>query len=332
MIAETMKAVVRGGVLGYTLTFSADRPVPPPPEGAAQVLLEVRAAAINPVDYKLPRAAFGPVVGLDVSGVVKSVAAGRDGEGSDGGAFKVGDEVFGRASSGSLAEYATASASELAHKPASLSHEEAASIAVAYLTGLQSLRDAGRVKEGSSVLIIGASGGCGLAGVQLAKAMGAGRVVGICSGRNSDLVRGNGADEVVDYTDSASLAKFMEENEGRFNCVYDTATGSGGKEDYTKISMPLLSADGQYVQINGGLTTWVRGFLGKMPKRKSLVMTSPNSRSNLEEVAALLKKSGAKPLVNAKSFDEESVKEGFQLLKSRRTTGKIVFQISNGQQ
>lgn len=324
-----MRAAVRAGLLGYTVTFSDDYPAPSPPSKPSEVLLEVRSAAINPVDYKLPRVAFGPVYGLDVSGIVKAVGGSSSSPSTEG--FKVGDEVFGRAASGSLAKYSVASAAELAPKPDFLSHNDAAALATAYLTGLQSLRDAGRVKEGSSVLVIGASGGCGLAGVQLAKAMGASRVVGICSRKNAELVTSAGADDIVDYTDSAALDIFFETNKGQFDCVYDTATGSGGGEDYTKASIPLLTNGGEYVQINGGAGTWVRGPTGRMPKGKSLVVTSPNSRSNLEAIVSLLKKSGARPNVDVKGFSETEVKNGFILLKSRHARGKIVFQISNGQ-
>ena len=146
----------------------------------------MKAAAINPVDYKLPRSVAGKVVGFDVSGVIEKV-------GADVKDFQVGDDVFGSVSvvnreSGSLAEYAVLKMDGVAKKPEWLSFQHAAALPIAYLTGYQSLQ-MGNVKEGSSVLVIGASGGCGVAGVQLANAMGATRIVGICSGKNFDFVR-----------------------------------------------------------------------------------------------------------------------------------------------
>ena len=112
--------------------------------------------------------------------------------------FAVGDEVFGIAR-GSFAEYAAAREAKLARKPAALSFEQAAAVAVSGLTALQGLRDAGRIQPGQKVLVIGASGGVGSYAVQLAKSFGA-EVTGVCSTAKADLVRSIGADHVIDYT------------------------------------------------------------------------------------------------------------------------------------
>src|SRR5207247_5763280 len=109
-----------------------------------------------------------------------------------------GDEVFG-AGSGSFAEYAAASADNLAPKPRSLTFEQAAALPIAGLTALQGLRDKAQVRPGQRVLIYGAGGGVGTFAVQIAKALGA-HVTAVTSTRNLDLVRAIGADEVVDYT------------------------------------------------------------------------------------------------------------------------------------
>ena len=271
-----MKAAIRTGLLGWTISFGEL----PKPEKVAdnELLLKVengelyflcrarssesnqgpficdpRPAAINPVDFKIPRAIGGKVVGIDVAGTVEKV-------GSSVTAFAVGDEVFGRAvgSGGSLAEYTLVSQDEVAKKPDDLPFEEAAALGTAYLTGLQSMK-VGKVGEGSAVLVIGASGGCGLAGVQLAKALGAERIVGICSGKNFDFVReqvGYDALELVDYKDSKSMEDFRDDNKAKFDCIYDTSTGSTGKENYSTSAMSMLKEDGQYVQINGGLADW----------------------------------------------------------------------------
>ena len=281
------------------------------------------------MDYKLPRLIAGKVVGIDVSGIVEKV-------GKDVTYFQEGDSVFGRAIngkgtfSGSLAEYTVANQDEIAKKPDYLEFDEAAALGTAYLTGLNSLRDAGKVKEGSVVLIIGASGGCGLAGCQIAKSFGAGRVVGICSGKNFEFVRENGGvEELVDYTDTESVHKFVEENAGKFDCIYDTATGSGNGEDYLSTAVPaLLKADGKYVQINGKASVWLRKFAGKETEHRTLVVTESKARPDLERVAALLEKSNTKPYLNIKKFDEAGVQEGLKELKERRTKGKIVFGIA----
>jgi D-arabinose 1-dehydrogenase-like Zn-dependent alcohol dehydrogenase len=204
-----MKAAVRTGILGWTISFKTDHPKPSHDTlKPNEVLLQVKSAAINPIDYKLPRLIGGKVVGIDVSGIVEEV-------GENVTAFQKGDHVFGRAIngkgafSGSLAEWSVASMNEIAKKPDYLQFDEAAAMPTAYLTGMNSLRDAGKMKEGSTVLIIGASGGCGLAGCQIAKGLGAGRIVGVCSGKSMEFVRTNaGIDELIDYTDKEAMHKF----------------------------------------------------------------------------------------------------------------------------
>lgn len=144
-----MRAVIRTGLLGTTISFRTDQPPPAsldtnsPLKNPTDVLIKVKSAAINPVDYKLPRLIGGKVVGIDVSGEVVKI-------GNDVTEFNIGDEVFGRAMSGgrfvgSLSEYAEINSEEVAQKPDSLQFDEAAAIPTAYLTGLQSLR-AGNVK------------------------------------------------------------------------------------------------------------------------------------------------------------------------------------------
>ena len=334
-----MRAAVRTGLLGRTISFTKDHPLPVPSIEDAkleptEVLIKVKSAAINPVDYKLPRAAAGKTVGIDVSGIVEKV-------GADVSELKVGDGVYGRAISskgkmnGSLADYVLVNEGEIAAKSDYLTFDEAAAVPTAYLTGIQSLRT-GNVKEGSTVLVIGASGGCGLAGIQLGKAMAGkdARVVGICSGKNFEFVRkmcGSSSDdlELVDYTDDDAMKKFKEENAGKFDCIYDTATGSGKGEDYTT-TMPALLKEGtgQYVQINGSGSTWTRHLMGKMKPQMNMVMTSKHP-TDLKDILSLLEKTGVKPHLNVKSFDEKGVTEGFEELKGRRTQGKIVFHIDD---
>jgi len=329
-----MRAAIRTGLLGWTISFTKEHPLPASDSDSAlmptDILIKVKSAAINPVDYKLPRLAAGKVVGIDVSGVVEKV-------GADAKDFQVGDSVFGMAVnsrgafSGSLADFAIVSMDDVAKKPDWLSFGHAAALGTAYLTGIQSLR-AGNVKEGSSVLVIGASGGCGIAGIQLANAMGASRVVGICSGKNFEFVRGmSGIEkveklELVDYNDDDAMNNLIEKNVGKFDCIYDTATGSGKGESYDRTMPKLLREEtGEYVQINGSPSTWTRYFMGKIPPQRKLILTEPKGKTDLEEIVALLKSYNVKPHLDEKTFDEKGLKDGFEQLKGRRTKGKIVF-------
>jgi NADPH:quinone reductase-like Zn-dependent oxidoreductase len=170
-----------------------------------QVLVRVRATAVNPPDWAgvhgvpyVVRAAFGlrkprsGVRGTDLAGTVEAV-------GRNVTRLQVGDEVFGRGASGTFAEYAVAPAEHLVPKPANLTFEQAAAVPMSGLTALQALRDAGRLRPGQKVLIVGAGGGVGTFAVQIAKSMGA-HVTGVCSTSKVDLVRSLGADHVIDYT------------------------------------------------------------------------------------------------------------------------------------
>jgi NADPH:quinone reductase-like Zn-dependent oxidoreductase len=159
-----------------------------------QVLIAVRAASVNPADWKYRRGfmeqPLPAVLGLDVSGTVDASRADE---------FTAGDDVFGMAASGSYAEYATASAQAVAKKPHEIGHEQAAALPVAGMTAWQALFDRGGLERGQTALIAGAAGGVGHLAVQFAKRAGA-RVIGTGSSRNRDFVLGLGADEYVDYT------------------------------------------------------------------------------------------------------------------------------------
>ncbi len=202
--ASTIRAVVCDRYGGPEVARLAD--VPRPVIGADQVLIDVRASSIcrgdihllNGKPYLIRIAGHGilrpkhPVPGQNVSGVVIEVASRVTG-------LAPGDEVFGEIPHGAFAELVAASAARLALKPASFGHEDAAALPVSGITALQSLRDAGKLRAGQSVLINGASGGVGTLAVQIAKALGA-DVTAVCGTRHLEAVRGLGADRVIDYT------------------------------------------------------------------------------------------------------------------------------------
>lgn len=172
-----------------------------PVRNFGDVLVRVHAAGINPVDL-YTRAGIMPILGpapivpgWDISGVVEEVELGTT-------TFKVGDEVFGMPlfprAANAYAEYVAAPASQLWHKPAALSHVEAATLPLSGLTALQALRDIARLQPSQRVLIHGAGGGTGHLAVQVAKALGA-YVIATASAGKHAFVRTLGADEVIDY-------------------------------------------------------------------------------------------------------------------------------------
>ncbi len=198
-----MKAIVQD-TYGSTDVLEL-RDIDKPEIADDEVLVRVRAAGVDRgvwhvmtgLPYPIRLAGYGlrapktPVAGMDLAGVVEAV-------GKDVTRFQPGDEVFG-IGKGTYAEYARAPENKLAPKPASLTFEQAAAVAISGLTALQGLRDHGHVQPGQKVLIIGASGGVGSYAVQLAKAFGA-EVAAVCSTTKVDLVRSLGADHVIDYT------------------------------------------------------------------------------------------------------------------------------------
>lgn len=204
------------------------RDIAPPAIGDTDVLVNVRAAGVDPgvwhvmagQPYLIRVIGFGfrgpkvAVRGLDLAGTVAAVGKGVT-------RFAVGDEVFG-IGAGSFAELASAPEAKLAPKPKNLTFEEAAAIPVSGLTALQGLRDKGQVRPGDKVLIIGAAGGVGSFAVQLAKHFGA-HVTGVCSTSKLELVKGLGADAVIDY----AKEDFTTADGPRYDVILDCAGNRG---------------------------------------------------------------------------------------------------------
>jgi len=175
-----------------------EKPVPRP----NQVLIEIHATSVNPVDWKFRLGKlkavrplqFPAVLGFDVCGQVVE-------KGTQATRFSAGDWVYARSNTrcgDAYAEYVALDQDVVALKPESMSHEEAACVPLAALTALQALRDKGGISSGDEVLINGASGGVGGYAVQIAKAMSA-TVTGVCSTANASFVKALGADEIIDY-------------------------------------------------------------------------------------------------------------------------------------
>jgi NADPH:quinone reductase-like Zn-dependent oxidoreductase len=180
-----MKAAVYSKTKAGKVLEIRDLDQPPPNEN--EVVLRVRAASVNPLDWRIKTERPGVDVAGEIVGMGKNVTQ-----------FKPGDAVFG-AARGAFAEYACARESRVARKPEGVSFEQAASVPIAGLTAFQALRDKAHLEAGQKVLINGAAGGIGTFAVQIAKSFGA-RVTGVCSTKNVELVRSLGADRVIDYT------------------------------------------------------------------------------------------------------------------------------------
>jgi len=322
--AIQMKAAIRSGFPTSHLAFSNDFAVPKSTK-SDHVLIKVNAAAINPVDYKLPKLFAGDIYGIDMCGTITEVGSGVT-------TLSVGDLVFGPAATGSLAEFTTADATKIAKVPSGWTPVEAAALPVAYVTAVTGFAKGGitATSPKESVLVIGASGGCGIAACQIAHGMGVKRIIGICSSANAEFVKANGATEVVDYHDTVGLQKFYSDNAGMIDFVYDAATGSGGGEMYAGATLPLLKKDGTYIALNGKASNWMGQFFfgrGFKDKRQKMHLTA-HSTAALETVTTMLDKNKYRPTLIHFDFSEAGVKSGFEQLKSRRTKGKLVCEVA----
>jgi NADPH:quinone reductase-like Zn-dependent oxidoreductase len=301
------------------------------PEIAAnEVLLKVRAAGMDRgtwhvmtgQPYLMRVMGFGfrgpknPVAGLDVAGTVVAV-------GADVTRFQVGDEVFG-ISRGSFAEYAAAREDKLAHKPAGLSFEQAAVVPVSALTAIQGLRDAGRIKAGQRVLIIGASGGVGTYAVQLAKAFGA-EVTGVCGTAKVDLVRSIGADHVVDYTQQD-----FADGVTRYDLILDI----GGNSRLSRLRRALAPTGTLAIvggeeggKLIGGFDRQIRALALSLFVRQRLTMVASKEHyADLEPLSQLIEAGKLTPIIG-QTYPLAEVPNAMRHLQSGQARGKTAITI-----
>src|SRR5262249_51735476 len=299
------------------------KPVP----GDDEVLIRVRAASINPLDWHfmrgepyLVRLAGGlrrpkdPRLGVDVAGQVEAV-------GRNVTQFKPGDEVFGSCR-GALAEYASTSESALVLKPANATFEQAASVPVAACTALQGLRDKGHIPPGQKVLINGPAGGVGTFAVQIAKRFGA-NVTGVCSTRNMEMVRSIGADQVIDYT-REDFTKRVQRYDLVLDCVWNHSLSE---------SRGVLSPKGTYIIVGGPAGRWMIGLLARMIKalvlsrfmRQKLVpLPVKHSKADLTTLHELIKAGKVTPVID-RCYSLSEAAEAMRYLEEGHARGKVVI-------
>ena len=303
-----------------------------PTAAADEVLLKVRAASVNPLDWRLMRgepyvirAATGlrkpksARVGADVAGEVEAV-------GSNVRQFRPGDSVFGAigTSPGAFAEYVCAKEDALVLKPANLTFEQAAAVPVAALTALQGLRK-GRLQAGQTVLINGAAGGVGTFSVQIAKSLGA-HVTGVCSTRNVEMVRSIGADDVVDYTREDFTASAM-----RYDLIFD-CIGNRSLSACRRV----MSKKGTYVIVGGPGGRCV-GPLGSLLKplllspfvsQSMVACMSRQSNADLLILKELIESNKVRPVID-RTYALSEVAQALRYLEEGHARGKVVITIEH---
>jgi len=286
-----------------------------------QLLITVRAVSINPVDYKIRNgdlklivgSKFPKIVGSDFSGIIKEVGASVTG-------LKPGDRVYGAIPAfsgkpGSLAELVSIDSEKVRLIPEGMSFEEAASLPVAALTALNGLRRC-EVKQGSKVLINGATGGVGHFAVQIAKAKGA-TVTATCSEANSELAKKLGADKISGYKNE-DLALISD----KFDAILDAY----GKMNYSDVSR-LLKRGGTYASP----LFFPTSFFSALWKRiiYGIKLTSSNMRALPEdyaEIESLFTSKKLKPFIE-NTFSLENTGNAFDLAENGRPRGKIIVNV-----
>jgi NADPH:quinone reductase-like Zn-dependent oxidoreductase len=311
--------------------------VPEPEVGDGDVLVKVSAAGVNPLDAIVRDGEFKRllkyqtpfVLGHDVAGVVTSVgAAVRD--------FHVGDEIYARPRDlriGTFAEYIAIDQDDVAPKPAALTLHEAAAVPLVALAAWQALVDRAHVKPGQKVLVHAGSGGLGSTVIQLAKHLGA-TVATTARGENAELVRGLGADVVVDYTKQ----DFTEVLSG-----YDVVLDSRGGENLER-SLTVLKPGGRAIGVSGPpdpgfakqlrapklmgvamglLSRKVRKQAGKLGVGYSFLFMQANG-AELRKLAALYDDGHLRPLID-KTFSFDQTPDALAHVEDGRANGKVVI-------
>ncbi len=288
---------------------------------ANEVLVRVHAASVNPVDWKIRSGKLKLMTGLkppkilgaDYAGVVAEV-------GRQVSNYKIGDHVWGKVNSykgGAYAEYLKVKEEELAIKPEKLSFEEAASIPNVGLTAYQSLVYEGRLKAGHHVMINGCSGGVGLAGLQIAKALGC-EVTGVCSTRNVELEKTMGADHVIDY---------KKEDVLRHKEAYDIFFDAVASQSFFK-ARKALKPGGIYVTTVPSFQSEVLGPIVNMisaKKMKKIMVKS--SHQDLVVLREIAENGGITPVIE-KVYALEQVSDAHRRSESGRVVGKVILKVA----
>ena len=285
-----------------------------------QVLVKVKAASVNPVDWKvrrgdlrfIPMGDLPRIMGADFAGEVVEVGGRIT-------AYRPGDAVYGSVNplvGGAYAEFVAAPENAIARKPEALTFAEAAAIPIAGVTALQALRDEAKVTAGQSVLINGASGGVGTFAVQIAKALGA-SVTAVCSQSNFDLVRKLGEARAIDY---------RSQNFSREGIKYDVVFDVAGKRDFSGCR-DALTPDGTYISTlpNPDVLFWSLAT-AVLPGQTAKVTLAQINTSQLTALNTLIDQGKVKVIID-RSYPLAEIRAAHLHSETEHVSGKIVLTV-----
>jgi NADPH:quinone reductase-like Zn-dependent oxidoreductase len=312
----TMKAARIEQYGGPEVLKIVDVPAPRPKDD--EVVVQVKATSVNPVDWlvrdgkatSFVKVKFPVILGCDLAGVVAEVGASVK-------RFAVGDEVFAMMPEdwGAHAELVALAEHLVVKKPTGLSMVEAAAIPVVAMTALGGLRKRGNVQPGERVLVNGASGGVGLSAIQIAKALGA-SVTAVCGGGSADLVSRLGADEVIDYK-----SRDFTTDEAKYDLVFD-CVGNAPHGACKRV----LRGRRVHVTTIPGVGTFVRQFLNPVSGVQVFGLITSGSGEELGFIQSLVEEGRLKPVVD-KVYPFAEVAEAEEYSKTGRAKGKIVLEL-----
>jgi NADPH:quinone reductase-like Zn-dependent oxidoreductase len=302
-----------------------------PEAGADDVLVRVRAAALNPADWHILRGdplvarlmgvgltkPKARVAGIDAAGVVERVGANVRG-------VRKGEEVLGFCR-GAFAEYACAAAGLVVPKPAGLTFEQAAAVPVAATTALRGIRDVGQVKAGQQVLVNGAGGGVGTYAVQIAAALGA-EVTGVCSTRNVELVRSIGAAHVVDYT-----REDFTGGRSRYDVILDNVSSlplARLRRALAPKGILVLNGGGSPGHVFGPVAGLLRAVVAStFVSQRLRPLPSRQNQAELLAVTGLIEGGKLMPVID-QTYPLADTAKGLRTVEQGHTRGKIVITIA----
>jgi NADPH:quinone reductase-like Zn-dependent oxidoreductase len=293
-----------------------------------RVLVRVRAASLNPLDWHFMRGTpyflrltaglrrpKRTIPGVDVAGHVEAI-------GGNVTHLRPGDEVFG-SGPGACAEYVCGRERNLVPKPPGLTFEQAAAVPIAGITALQALRDKGRLQPGQRVLVNGAAGGVGTFAVQLAKAFG-GDVTGVCSTRNADMVRSIGADRIVDYT----VEDFTRGGQP-YDLIVDNI-GNHSLSDLRRVLTPkgtLVLIGGEGGRLLGPLATLIRAsVVSRFGSQKLIPLLATINKEDLIVLNGLMEAGKVTPVID-RTYPLTETAEAIRYLEAGHARGKVVITV-----